>query len=73
MLRDDMFSNFIAHSLAEGDVNLDFLSRTNKAKTGLAFMSLDVQPERIFEFYQHPLVSASTALSALSALSAVRK
>ena len=68
-----MFSDFIAHSLAEGGVNLDFLSRTNKAKTGLAFVSLDAQPERIFEFYQYPLVSASTAPFAPFALSAVRK
>ena len=73
MLGKDLLGDLIAHSPAEEGVNLDFLNLTNEAKTGLAFMSLDVQPERIFEFYQHPLVSASTALSALSALSAVRK
>ena len=54
MLGDDMFGDFIAHSLAEEGVNLDFLSRTNEAKTGLAFVSLDAQRERTFEFYRHP-------------------
>jgi fructokinase len=60
MLGDDMFGDFIAHSLAEEGVNLGFLSRTNEAKTGLAFVSLDAQRERTFEFYRHPLVSVST-------------
>jgi sugar/nucleoside kinase (ribokinase family) len=60
MLGDDMCGDFIAHSLAEEGVNLDFLSRTNEAKTGLAFVSLDAQRERTFEFYRYPLVSAST-------------
>ena len=54
MLGDDMFGDFIAHSLAAEGVNLDFLSRTNEAKTGLAFVSLDAQRERTFEFYRHP-------------------
>lgn len=54
MLGDDMFGDFIAYSLAEEGVNLDFLSRTNEAKTGLAFVSLDAQRERTFEFYRHP-------------------
>jgi fructokinase len=54
MLGDDMFGDFIAHSLAQEGVNLHFVSRTKAAKTGLAFVSLDAQRERTFEFYRHP-------------------
>jgi len=54
MIGDDMFGDYIAHSLAQEGVKLDFLSRTKVAKTGLAFVSLDAQRERSFEFYRHP-------------------
>jgi fructokinase len=54
MLGDDMFGDFIAYSLVQEGVNLDYLSRTKEAKTGLAFVSLDAQRERTFEFYRHP-------------------
>jgi fructokinase len=60
MLGKDLLGYLIAHSLAEEGVNLDFLSLTNEAKTGLAFVALDVQRECSFEFYRHPLMSAST-------------
>ncbi|HCH33861.1 MAG TPA: carbohydrate kinase [Oceanospirillaceae bacterium] len=54
MLGDDMFGNFIAHCLYQEGVKLDYLSRTKDAKTGLAFVSLDAERERSFEFYRHP-------------------
>ena len=54
MLGDDMFGDFIAHSLVQKGVNLDYLSRTKEAKTGLTFVSLDAQCERTFDFYRHP-------------------
>ncbi len=54
MLGDDMFGDFIANCLQQEGVKLDFLSRTTKAKTGLAFVSLDAERERSFEFYRHP-------------------
>ena len=54
MLGDDMFGDFIAHSLVQEGVNLHYLSPTKEAKTGLAFVSLDAQCERTFEFYRHP-------------------
>ena len=54
MLGDDMFGNFIANCLQQEGVKLDYLSRTKDAKTGLAFVSLDAQRERSFEFYRHP-------------------
>ena len=60
MLGKDLLGDLIAHSPAEEGVNLDFLNLTNEAKTGLAFVALDVQRECSFEFYQQPLVSFST-------------
>lgn len=60
MLGKDLLGYLIAHSLAEEGVYLDFLSLTNEAKTGLAFVTLDGQRERSFEFYRHPVMSAST-------------
>jgi fructokinase len=54
MLGADMFGDFIANSLAQEGVHLDYLRRTKEAKTGLAFVSLDANCERSFEFYRHP-------------------
>jgi fructokinase len=54
MLGDDIFGDFIADCLQQEGVKLDYLSRTKGAKTGLAFVSLDADRERSFEFYRHP-------------------
>ena len=48
MLGDDMFGDLIAYSLVQEGVNLDYLSPTKEAKTGLAFVSLDAQRERTY-------------------------
>jgi len=50
----DMFGEFMNESLQQAQVNTDYLLFTDKAKTALAFVSLDETGERSFEFYRNP-------------------
>lgn len=50
---DDQFGHFLVDCLAEYGVNTDAVRLTKSAKTALAFVSLDNDGERSFEFYRH--------------------
>lgn len=50
----DMFGDFLVQSLEAMQVRTDYLLQTNEAKTALAFVSLDKEGERSFEFYRGP-------------------
>ncbi len=54
MLGKDSFGQFIHQSLVEQNVNTDHVLFTSDEKTGLAFVSLDDNGERNFEFYRPP-------------------
>ena len=48
----DMFGDFICDALVDAHVNIDYLHKTTEGKTALAFVSLDAEGERSFEFYR---------------------
>jgi fructokinase len=50
----DDFGDFLAATLARDGVDLTGLSRTDRARTALAFVSLKANGERDFMFYRHP-------------------
>lgn len=50
----DMFGDFLKRSLEQMQVHTDYLLQTKEAKTALAFVSLDNDGERSFEFYRAP-------------------
>ncbi|GAB2578195.1 carbohydrate kinase family protein [Nitrincola alkalisediminis] len=50
----DMFGDFLVKTLADCGVHTDYMLQTHEAKTALAFVSLDAQGERSFEFYRSP-------------------
>lgn len=54
MLGADMFGDFLLDSLGEAGVGTDFVVRTDRAKTALAFVALDGEGERSFSFYRPP-------------------
>ncbi|MEK0160432.1 carbohydrate kinase [Pseudoalteromonas piscicida] len=54
MLGNDMFGQFLAEALQTNGVNTRYLEYTDKAKTALAFVSLDKEGERSFSFYRPP-------------------
>jgi len=54
MLGRDMFGDFLLQSLAEAGVSTRYVRRTDQANTALAFVSLDEQGERSFNFYRPP-------------------
>jgi fructokinase len=54
MLGNDMFGKYLHQSLNEYAVNTEFVRWTDQAKTALAFVSLDAEGERSFEFYRPP-------------------
>ena len=54
MLGQDMFGDFLAGSLQQHGVGIDYIVRTDAAKTALAFVALDPQGERSFSFYRPP-------------------
>lgn len=54
MLGEDMFGHFLHDALAQQGVRTDYVRFTAEAKTALAFVSLDSQGERSFEFYRPP-------------------
>ena len=54
MLGDDLFGRFLHSELEAQGVATDYVRFTRAAKTALAFVSLDAQGERSFEFYRPP-------------------
>ncbi|MET0130868.1 MAG: carbohydrate kinase [Stenotrophomonas chelatiphaga] len=54
MLGRDMFGDFLADSLQQHGVGIDYIARTEAAKTALAFVALDPHGERSFSFYRPP-------------------
>lgn len=53
-LGEDAFGDFLLGQLAKADVQIDKISRTRNAPTGLAFVSLREDGERDFSFYRNP-------------------
>ncbi|WP_042271842.1 carbohydrate kinase family protein [[Clostridium] dakarense] len=60
-LGNDSFGDHIIDILNDANVNTEYLLRTNKANTGLAFVSLKEDGNRDFSFYRNP--SADMLLS----------
>lgn len=54
MLGQDMFGDFLLDSLREAGAGTRHVRRTARAKTALAFVSLDARGERSFSFYRPP-------------------
>jgi fructokinase len=54
MLGEDMFGDFLLHSLERSGVATRYVRRTAAAKTALAFVALDARGERSFSFYRPP-------------------
>ncbi len=54
MLGKDMFGDYLLKSLTAEQVDTRYCKQTSKAKTGLAFVSLDDVGERSFSFYRPP-------------------
>lgn len=54
MLGQDMFGDFLKKELTSLGVNTQYCLFTDKAKTALAFVSLDDNGERSFSFYRPP-------------------
>jgi len=54
MLGNDMFGDFLLHSLQSAGVDTSGVARTGEANTALAFVSLDATGERSFSFYRPP-------------------
>ena len=54
MLGEDMFGDFLLDSLREAGVGTEYVARTDRAKTALAFVALDGEGERSFSFYRPP-------------------
>ena len=53
-LGKDAFGDHIIEILKDANVNTDYILRTNKANTGLAFVSLKEDGNRDFSFYRNP-------------------
>ena len=53
-LGKDAFGDYIIETLKEANVNTDYVLRTDKANTGLAFVSLKEDGNRDFSFYRNP-------------------
>lgn len=53
-LGKDAFGDYIINVLKEAGVNTSYISRTSKANTGLAFVSLLEDGNRDFSFYRNP-------------------
>ncbi|MCA0393287.1 MAG: carbohydrate kinase [Proteobacteria bacterium] len=54
MLGEDMFGDFLLHSLRDAGAGVRYVRRTSRANTALAFVSLDAGGERSFSFYRPP-------------------
>ncbi|MCM8711842.1 carbohydrate kinase [Clostridium sp. SYSU_GA19001] len=53
-LGQDAFGDFLVETLKNVGVETDYIFRTNKANTALAFVSLKEDGERDFSFYRNP-------------------
>jgi fructokinase len=53
-LGDDPFGHKIIHELDKVGIDTGFISLTDEANTGLAFVSLDKKGDRTFSFYRRP-------------------
>ena len=53
-LGKDPFGNFLVSTLAQDNVNTQYVFRTEEAKTALAFVARDENGERTFSFYRNP-------------------
>lgn len=53
-LGQDAFGDFLVETLKNVGVGTDYIFRTNKANTALAFVSLKENGERDFSFYRNP-------------------
>ena len=53
-LGKDAFGNHIIEVLKEDNLNVDYVLRSDKANTGLAFVSLKEDGNRDFSFYRNP-------------------
>ena len=53
-LGKDPFGNFLVSTLAQDNVNTQYVFRTEEAKTALAFVARDENGERPFSFYRYP-------------------
>ena len=53
-LGKDAFGNHIIEVLKEANINVDYVLRSDKANTGLAFVSLKEDGNRDFSFYRNP-------------------
>ena len=53
-LGKDPFGNFLANTLASENVGTQYVFRTGKANTALAFVARDERGERSFSFYRNP-------------------
>ncbi len=58
----DAFGDHLVAVLAENNVDVSYILRTDRANTALAFVALDEKGERSFSFYRNP--SADMLLSA---------
>ncbi len=54
MVGTDAFGDFLADTLAQQQVDIQGLRRTEQARTALAFVALQADGERDFMFYRHP-------------------
>ncbi|MBU2882737.1 carbohydrate kinase [Psychrosphaera sp. B3R10] len=54
MLGNDTFGNYLFNKFVEYGVEINYVAWTLKAKTALAFVTLDASGERSFEFYRPP-------------------
>lgn len=54
MLGQDMFGDFLLDSLRDAGAGTQYVRRTDRAPTALAFVSLDARGERSFSFYRPP-------------------
>lgn len=54
MVGEDMFGDFLIHSLQKASICTDGVRRTNKCPTTLAFVSIDDNGERSFSFIRNP-------------------
>jgi len=54
MFGQDMFGDFLIDSLHHAGVGTEYIARTDQANTALAFVALDSDGERHFNFYRPP-------------------
>lgn len=65
---NDKFGHFLVKSLQKHNVNTSYVGFSTKAKTALAFVSLDESGERTFEFYDNDAAHYDLQLKDLNPL-----